>query len=178
MATSVQQSPAEPVVPEPVSKPSAPKRTPAKPAKKKAAKASPAKKSTAKKPVVGAKQKRNEQFPWLVAAVASAREMSGQKPGSGGRRTVAYAGPSQHTKIRSRVTEMLDGNVSPEGILKLSGLRSHRVMRELAEWKADRSEMTPLRPLSSEFQGDGWSQGRYLCAVLCAWVDELRRAKK
>jgi hypothetical protein len=179
--TEVQPSaPVEPVTPEPSepkSKASAPKRTPAKGSAKPKAKPAKTSKAAKAKPV-GAKAKRNEQHPWLVPAVAAARKLSGAKPGSGGEKTVAYSGPKEHLMVRERVTAMVDGPVTPEKILALTGLKSFKIMKEIAEWKADKSELVPLRKLSAEFQGNGWAQGRYLCAILCAWCDELRRAKK
>lgn len=161
--------------------------TPSKPAPKKPATAK--KRSTAKKPTgtikagnvpspkVGTKAKRDAAHPWLADAVRAARHLSGMKKGAGGDATLAYPGPAQHLKIRARVTEMIDGPVTVDSIVKLSGVKNLATLRRIAIWDSDKSELVPLRPLSKEFSGDGWATGRFLSAVLVAWADEIRKAK-
>lgn len=152
--------------------------TPGKPSAAKKPSAKPAKPTKPKPKPTGARAKRDAEFPWLVDAVRAARHLSGAKPNSGGDATLSYSGPAQHIKVREHVTRALGGNVTPDGILGLTGVKSHKLLREIAMWSADKSELVPLRTLSKVFNPDGWATGKYLASMLVVWCDELRRAAK
>ncbi len=67
------------------------------------------------------------------------------KPNSGGDETVAYAGPSQHVKIREHVTKAVGETVTPDVVLKLTGIKSHKAPARDRHVVGDKSEMTPGR---------------------------------
>jgi hypothetical protein len=87
---------------------------------------------------------------------------------------VPAASVGQHFKVRARVTELLCGNPTPDGIVKLSGMPDAAALRAVADWSMPPSGIAPLRTLSREFTGDRWAQGRYLAGILSVWIDELR----
>ena len=128
--------------------------------------------------------KKATKYPdWMADAVRRSRVISGKKPGPDGKplgdKTLNYPGPKQHLFIRKTISEKLDGQVTPDAILKLTGIKSHKLLRGVAEWSADKSEMKPLRPLSRDCNDDtGWSTGRYLASAIVAWIDQLRAEAK
>lgn len=122
--------------------------------------------------------------PVITEAVKYARyELSGKNPkivakGKDAHRPGASKG--QHIKVRARVAEMLEKpehEVTVEEIVKISGLGSQKKLLEVATWATDTDEMTPLRKLSQEFRGDSWAMGRYLAAILGAWIWQIKAGK-
>jgi hypothetical protein len=86
---------------------------------------------------------------------------------------VPAASRGQHFKVRARVTEMLGGNPTPDGIVRLSGMPDADALRAFANWSMPPSGMAPLQRLSREFTGDRWAKGRYLAGILSVWIDDL-----
>lgn len=125
--------------------------------------------------------------PEIVEAVKYARyELAGRNPKIVARQAkdekvhVPAASGGDHVEVRRVVTEKLEGNVTVEGVVKLTGLKSAKALREAADWTtADTDQLKPLRELSKEFKGNGWRVGRYLAGILTAWVElELRPAEQ
>lgn len=162
-----------------------------------------AKSTTTTPKAPSAKELRYQALPWLKDAVANARRMVGKKPdgkgGTLGDKTVEYAGPIQHVKVRN-VGELLlkeqKKPVTAENILALTGLKSAAKLKALAEFEADKSELAPLaenfgKLMKNPGKGqkadqikdwrtatgnsDGWATGRYLAAIFYVWIDEKRK---
>ena len=139
-------------------------------------------KTGGKKSSTAKKAKRASKYPpEIVAAVAKARHLSGHKKGADGKplgdKTVAYAGPKEHVMVRTRVTELLTKDskeVTAANVLALTGIKSQKLLREIATFEADKTAMAPMRKLSAEFRGDNWAMGRYLAAIVCAFIDDLK----
>lgn len=145
------------------------------------------------KPKRKARAASNRYPEWVPPAVARGRHLAGQKDGSGGDETMAYAGPIQHKKVRQLVakeilgadvdektgeaTGWLDG-ITKDDIIKASGCSSLKSLREVATFKAGRDAMRPLRPLGAKFGNDGWAKGRFLAAVLVVWAEDIDKAAK
>lgn len=159
-------------------------------------------KTTTPKPP-SAKEERYKRHPWLKDAVAAARKLSGHKTDSKGvalgDKTVEYAGPVQHEKVRAIVTAMLKKDKKPvtaETVLGATGIKSAAKLKSIAVFEADKSEMAPLSENLGKYMknpgkdqkaseikdwqtatgnADGWAVGRYLAAILYVWVEELRK---
>jgi hypothetical protein len=151
----------------------------------KPAKARRPKPKAAPKPKPAAKAKprstKADRYPaWLPDAVKRSRVTSGRKVNAKtgepfGDMTVSYPGPKQHLHIRAVVAAKIDGEPTPEKILALTGIKSLKALRAIADWSADKATMAPMRPLSREMDdGTGWSTGRYGAAALVAWIDQLK----
>jgi hypothetical protein len=150
-------------------KATAPRNTAAKPAAK-------ATKATTAKPATTKPGKKASRYPsWVPDAVRRSRVISARKdPGADPATWPSYPGPVQHIKIRKTVTARIDRDPTPEKILAVTGIKSYKRLREIAEWSADKSEMAPMRPLSKQFAPDGWAMGRYLASALVAWIDQIK----
>lgn len=107
-------------------------------------------------------------------AVKKARyDVLGRKPGRDREKHIPGPSAGQHVRVRERVTAMLDGKPTPDGIIKLAGVKSLTALRKIAESQPD-TDPAPLRTLSAEFKGDQWAMGRNLAAILVVWVEELK----
>lgn len=147
-------------------------------------------KATADKPKAKRKPRApSNRYPeWVPPAVARGRHLSGQKDGSGGDETLAYAGPIQHMKVRKLLAKEFGGSVdektghlegvTKEQILEAADIKSMKALKEIATFKAGRDAMRPLRPLGAKFGTDGWAKGRFLAAILVVWAEDLDKAAK
>ena len=69
--------------------------------------------------------------------------------------------------------------VTVEQILKLTGVKSVKALRDIAEWTAPREALKPMRPIQKHLEdGTGWATGRYGAAALVAWIDQIKAGAK
>ena len=111
----------------------------------------------------------------IVAATAVARVLSGEFNGHGAK-TLEYAGPEQHVRVRTEIGT----DATEREILSRAGIKNAKALKAIATGEADRSEMRPMRDLArkmvnAEGNPDSWARGRYLAAILYAWIAEIRR---
>jgi hypothetical protein len=89
--------------------------------------------------------------------------------------------PVTHEKVRAILTAALkkDGkSVTSASVLALSGVKSQKLLREIASWQAPRSELKPLREVATTVNAPkalSWAHGRYLAAILAVWIDDLKK---
>lgn len=115
--------------------------------------------------------------PEIRGAVKFARSLHAKNPALEGQRAGA-ASAGQHVRVRARVTELIDGPVTPDAIVRLAGVRSQKALAEIASYSTGKEALVALRPLSKgEFGDDAWCQGRYLAGILAAWIAELRSVR-
>ena len=136
--------------------------------------ASGEKKSTAKSPPRFA--------PELVAAVKFARfTLHGRNPSLKKDQRPPAASAGDHAAIRARVSGMIEGPVTPQAIVKFSGVGSLAALRRVAEFAPEsKDDLAKLKSLGSAFSKDtnkSWRQGRFLAGVLVAWSVELSASK-
>lgn len=117
-------------------------------------------------------------------AVAVAREISGHNPLIVERRAdnpkahVPGASAESHRNVRRIVTERINGEVTAKAIVAQAGCKTYKELYAIATFQPDTKTDT-LRALSAlMFNGKGkpdqWARGRYLAAILCAWIKEVR----
>jgi hypothetical protein len=90
---------------------------------------------------------------------------------------VPGASAGQHIRVREVVTELLGGKVTPSGIVGLTGLGSMKDLKAVASWDP-KVDMSPLAKseLAARLSGDAWQQGRFLCAILVVYAEEIASA--
>lgn len=114
----------------------------------------------------------------IHSATASGRKLSGILDGKGDK-TPAYAGPSQHLKVRNVLDEVIEGPVTAKAILDYLDCSS-AMLKRLAIGEAPRKDLKVLRSLgkltkNESGKADTWATGRYLAAIVYVYVLELRR---
>lgn len=158
-----------------------------------------AKNDPAAKKAAAAAEKKPGKFPDHIRdAVKFARyELSGKNPKLKGDAHRPAASAGQHLKVREHLVKTLtdeatckkfvangyrvepgDSKVTPEAILKLTGMSSQKKLREVAEFQGTTEDLKPLQPLGEVFKGDSWAQGRYLAGIVVAFIEEIKSDAK
>jgi hypothetical protein len=90
---------------------------------------------------------------------------------------VPGASGGQHVRVREFITTTLaeeKKDVTPQNILRLTGYPSYQALEDVAAWKGTRQDLEPLQSLGENFRGDSWAQGRYLAAIVVAFIRRVR----
>jgi hypothetical protein len=120
--------------------------------------------------------------PTIVAAVKYARmELHAQRPNRKPDTHIGAASAGDHIAARDRITEMVDGQPTPEKVLAPTGMTFPRLVA-VARFAPDSADdLKTLGELGKAFAKDknaSWRPGRYLAGIVAAWVVQLRADAK
>lgn len=128
------------------------------------------------------REKKAPRFPIEIAsAVKWARtELHGKNPRLKKDARPGAASAGDHIAVRAHIGKTVDGPVTAEKVLALTGLTFPRLC-EVAKFAPGTDEdLRKLQSLGKTFAKDknaSWRSGRYLAGITAAYVRELRAAK-